>query len=70
MTTYNKLEIIGFALLLIGAIFWISEKMLVIESLTVIYEYTQIVFWVGLFIWALGHMQKEAAEKDEQPKEA
>jgi predicted thioredoxin/glutaredoxin len=70
MNTYNKLEIIGFALLLIRAIFWISERMFVIESLTSIYEYAQIVFWLGLFIWALGYMQKEGAEKDEQPKEA
>ena len=69
MTTYNKLEIIGFALLLIGAIFWISEKMFVIESVVVMYEYAQIVFWLGLSIWALGYMQKEATEKVKAEKD-
>lgn len=55
--------------MLIGAIFWISEKMFVIESVVVMYEYAQIVFWLGLSIWALGYMQKEATEKVKAEKD-
>ncbi|MCZ4408184.1 hypothetical protein O3Q51_05160 [Cryomorphaceae bacterium 1068] len=67
MKKYNRLELIGFALLVIGTLFWLSEEYFLIESLVSVYTIAQFVFWIGLFIWALGYMLREKEQKD-QPK--
>jgi predicted tellurium resistance membrane protein TerC len=64
MEKYNKLEIIGFVLLVIGGFFWLSEEFFVIESLSSFYSYLKILFWLGLLIWAIGYMPKEKAKRD------
>ncbi len=64
MKKYNKLEIIGFALLVIGALFWLSENYFIVESLASIYSYGRILFWLGLAVWAIGYMPKEIAKRD------
>ena len=62
MNKYNKLEIIGFVLLVIGALSWFSENYFVVESLESIYSYGRIIFWLGLAVWAIGYMPKEKAK--------
>ena len=59
MHKYNKAEIIGFVLLVIGTILWVSEEYFAIETLSFINKIGQMVFWVGLLIWALGYMKRE-----------
>jgi vacuolar-type H+-ATPase subunit I/STV1 len=66
MKKYNKLEIIGFVLLIIGALFWLSENYFVVESLESIYSYGRILFWLGLAVWAIGYMPKEKAKRDKE----
>ncbi len=63
MTKYNKLEIIGFVLLVIGAIWKVLEKVVDNELILKFSSYAQIIFFLGLFLWALGHMQKEKINK-------
>lgn len=69
MSKYNKLELIGFSMLFVGAIFWVSEQYFLIESLETIYRIAQIVFWFGLLLWALGNMRRVNAGKDHIEKE-
>lgn len=64
MKKYSKLEIIGFTLLVIGGLFWLSEKFYVIESFTSIYSFARMAAWLGLAIWAVGYMPKEKAKRD------
>lgn len=59
MQKKNKLEVIGFILMLIGGLFWLSEDMFPIEALGFLYPIAQILLWVGVVIWALGYMKKE-----------
>lgn len=69
MKKYNKLELIGFSMLFVGAVFWVSEQYFLIESLATIYRIAQIVFWFGLLFWALGNMRRQNAGRDNIEKE-
>lgn len=69
MKKYNKAEIIGFILLVLGAFFWFSEERFPIEVLSPIYPIGQFVLWIGLLIWALGYMKKEKAAQKEANKD-
>jgi hypothetical protein len=64
MKKYNRLEIIGFVLLVMGTLFWLSEEYFLIESLQSVYTIAQFVFWIGLFLWALGYMRREKGTSD------
>jgi cytosine/uracil/thiamine/allantoin permease len=66
MEKNNKLEIIGFALMAIGGLFWLSEKFYVIEELNSIYSWARIVLYLGLAVWAFGLMKKEAEKKKQK----
>lgn len=63
MKKYNKLEIIGFVLLVIGAIWKVLEKVIDNELILKFSSYAQMIFFLGLFLWTLGHMQKEKIKK-------
>lgn len=63
MKKHNKLEIIGFIIILIGTILWVSESSLRFDFLTPFYVYGQIMFWIGMLIWSLGYMQKEKTKQ-------
>ncbi|WP_157483826.1 hypothetical protein [Maribacter hydrothermalis] len=54
MEKNNKLEIIGFALMAIGGLFWLSEKFSVIEALNSVYSWANILLSLGLAIWVFG----------------
>ncbi len=69
MQKKNKLEIIGFALMVIGVFFWLSKKYYVIESLNSIYGWLDIILPLGLAIWALGYMKKEGLKKKQKQSE-
>jgi len=59
MKNQNKLEIIGFIILVIGGILFLIEKFLELEILKPIIEFKEIILYSGLGIWALGLMQKD-----------
>jgi hypothetical protein len=63
MEKNNKLEIFGFGLMVIGVLFWISEKYYFIETLNSVYDWFNIILPIGLLIWALGYMKKESINK-------
>lgn len=65
MEKKNTLEIIGFTLIIIGALFFISKNYYVIETLSSVYESIDIILPLGLFIWAIGYMKKEKENKVE-----
>lgn len=67
MKKYNKLEIIGFTLLVFGGLFWASEEFFLIEALAPIYSISRVVLWLGVVIWALGYNQREKAGKIKSP---
>lgn len=64
MKKYNKLELIGFIILVIGTIIWVSEASLRLDLLTPFYAYGQIMFWIGMLIWSFGYMQQEKAKQN------
>lgn len=66
MEKMNKLEIIGFVIMAIGGLFWLSEKYYVIEELNSIYSWVRIVLYLGLAIWAFGLMRKEFEKKKQK----
>jgi len=65
MKKNNKLEIIGFTLFITGVLSFVSEKYFMIESLSTIYNYGNILLSLGVAIWALGYWRKEKTAKDE-----
>ncbi|WP_282076201.1 hypothetical protein [Maribacter aquivivus] len=65
MEKKNTLEIIGFTLIIIGALFFILKKYYVIEALSSVYESIDIILPLGLFLWAIGYMKKGKENKVE-----
>lgn len=65
MEKKNTLEIIGFTLIIIGALFFISKNYYVIETLSSVYESIDIILPLGLFLWAIGYMKKGKENKVE-----
>lgn len=63
MKKHNKLEIIGFIILGIGAILWVSESSLKIDFLSPFYPFGQIMFWLGMLIWSFGYMHQQNIDK-------
>jgi hypothetical protein len=59
MIKQNKLETIGFIILVIGGILFLIDKFLKVEFLNTIMEFREIILYSGLAIWAFGLMQKE-----------
>ncbi|SHG70043.1 hypothetical protein SAMN05444483_12313 [Salegentibacter echinorum] len=59
MKKQNKLEIIGLIILAVGGTLFLTDKFLDIEFLNSAIEFTEIILYSGLGIWALGLMQKE-----------
>lgn len=66
MEKKNKLEIIGFVLMIIGTLFWLSKKYYAIEALNSIYGIMDIILPLGLAIWALGYMKQESLKKKQK----
>jgi lipoprotein signal peptidase len=69
MEKKNKLEIIGFALMAIGALGWLSNKFYRIEELHSIYGLFDVILPLGLAIWAFGYMKQEALKKKQKESE-
>ena len=69
MEKNNKLEIVGFGLMVIGGLFWLSRKFYFVESLSPAYGLSDIVLPIGLFIWALGYMKKESLKRKRKESE-
>lgn len=67
MNKYNKIEIFGFILLLIGAISWMADSYLEIIALKDYYFLGQFLLWTGLLIWALGYMKREKEKGKDKP---
>ncbi|TDS15523.1 hypothetical protein DFQ03_2165 [Maribacter caenipelagi] len=65
MEKKNTLEIIGFTLIIIGALFFISKNYYIIEALSSVYESRDIILPLGLFIWDIGYMKKAKEMKAE-----
>lgn len=63
MKKQNKLEIIGIIILAVGGILFLIDKFLDIEFLNSAIEFTEIILYSGLGIWALGLMQKEQLKR-------
>ena len=63
MNKKNALEIIGFGFLLIAGLSYLSEKLFYIESLTEIYNYRDLMLFLGFVIHLIGGYQKEKSEK-------
>ncbi|MDP2527612.1 hypothetical protein [Maribacter dokdonensis] len=66
MEKNNKLEIIGFVLMVIGALFWLSKKYYAVEALNTIYSWIDIILPLGLAIRAIGYMKKEGLKKKQK----
>ncbi|CAG2533460.1 hypothetical protein MAR621_03662 [Maribacter dokdonensis] len=66
MEKNNKLEIIGFVLMVIGGLFWLSKKYYAVEALNTIYGWVDIILPLGLAIWAIGYMKKEGLKKKQK----
>jgi len=66
MKKYNKLEIIGFVILMIGFILYIASPHIDIKDIYGNEKIFQIVIPIGLLIWALGHMKKEKEQKEKK----
>ncbi|MGI9525997.1 MAG: hypothetical protein ACR2MS_02685 [Weeksellaceae bacterium] len=62
----NKLEIVGFVLMAIGVLFWLSEKYYIIAELNSVYSWAKIILYLGLAIWAFGLMRKEFEKKTQK----
>jgi hypothetical protein len=59
----NLLEKVGIGLGIIGAIM-IFMNLYVINSLfEEILAFDEMIFWIGVLLWALGYMRSQAAEK-------
>ncbi|MFT6204940.1 MAG: hypothetical protein ACI9V1_000594 [Spirosomataceae bacterium] len=59
----NLLEKVGIGLGIIGAIM-IFMNLYVINSLfEEVLAFDEMIFWIGVLLWALGYMRSQAAEK-------
>jgi len=65
MKKQNKLEIIGFIIMIVGFILYIFNIYINIDFITENEKIFQIAVPLGLLIWSLGHMKKE---KEQQVK--
>lgn len=68
MKKYNKLEIIGFVILIIGFILYITSQYIEIKIISENEKNFQLAIPVGLLIWALGYMKKEKEQKETKQK--
>ncbi len=65
MKKYNKLEILGFTLLVIGILSSISEKFFSLEFLSSIYDsYGRFIFMLGGAFWAIGFYKRKKLQKN------
>jgi hypothetical protein len=69
MEKNNKIEIVGFGLMVTGGLFWLSKKYYFIETLSSAYGWADIILPLGLFIWALGYMKKESLKSKQKESE-
>lgn len=63
MKNNNSIEVIGLIVLIIGTLLWFSKDFYIIDVLSPIYSYGQILFWLGLLVWAVGYMLKKNNKK-------
>lgn len=63
MKKYNKLEIIGFIILMIGFVLYIGKPYINIKIISENEKIFQFAISIGLLIWSLGHMKKEKEQK-------
>ena len=68
MKKYNKLEIIGFGILIIGFILYIASPHIEMKIISENEKNFQLAIPVGLLIWALGYMKKEKEQKETKQK--
>jgi len=59
MKKYNKLELIGFAILMIGFILFVLGTFIEITFISDFGNKLLLITSLGLLIWSLGHMRKE-----------
>lgn len=59
----NLLEKIGIGLGIIGAIMIFLNLYAKESSFKEILVFDEMIFWFGVFLWALGYMRSQAAEK-------
>lgn len=64
----NLLEKTGIVLGSIGAIMIFMNLYSKESSFKEILVFDEMVFWIGVFLWALGYMQSDAAEKKKRNK--
>jgi cytosine/uracil/thiamine/allantoin permease len=64
----NKLEIIGFIIMAIGAILMMTQKLNKIEALTKLFEFNEIILYAGLAIWAIGLIKRDNDKKKKKKK--
>ena len=69
MKKNNKLEIIGFILLAIGVIWKVLGKFTENEIIAEYSSYFEILFFLGLAIWAFGLMKKQSKQKENKQNE-
>ncbi|WP_024771821.1 hypothetical protein [Aquimarina macrocephali] len=70
MKNQNKLEIIGFIILVIGGVLFLIDNFLNLEFLDPILEVREIILYFGLAIWALGLMKKENLKRKNSERKA
>ena len=65
----KKIEIIGFILLAIGVIWKVLGKFTENEIIAEYSSYFEILFFLGLAIWAFGLMKKQSKQKENKQNE-
>ena len=59
----NRVEKIGFTLIVLSLIFLLLQRQFEGGGLGKIMQQHELFFWFGLLIWAMGYMIREQAEK-------
>ena len=63
MKKANKLELIGFIIMAIGAILMMTEKLNNVGALIKLFEFNEIILYAGLAIWAIGLIKRDNDKK-------
>jgi hypothetical protein len=64
MKDLNIMEKIGMIVAIVGTLFIVLNALKIGSRFESILAFDQILFWGGIAVWALGHSQKEKAQKD------
>jgi len=69
MKKYNKLELIGFIILMIGFILYIIGSFVEIPFISAFKNKLLFTVSLGLLLWSLGHMKREKEQREKEQKE-